>query len=52
MLGLEVYAELENRDGRLSVVSYGSRSYEPVLPELPEGAETLPEEPAEETQEP
>ena len=29
-LGLEVYAVLENKEGRLSIVSYGSKSYEPV----------------------
>lgn len=55
LLGLEVYAEVENNDGRLSIVSYGSRSYEPVFPMEEELDALTPAEgagaaPAEETE--
>jgi hypothetical protein len=60
VLGLEVHAMVENKDGKLSITSYGSSRYEPVVqepggnnvPAIPgmegeEGQETNEEAPAE-----
>lgn len=48
VLGLEVYATVENKGGVLSIKEYGSRSFEPVVTMAPE---TVPE-PVEGTAEP
>ena len=58
LLGLEVFATVENKDGKLTIVSYGSKSYDPVypdypeIPEIPEGETAEPEEGAAENEEP
>ena len=48
ILGLEIHAAVENKDGVLSVKEYGSRSFEPAVTMAPE---TVPE-PVEGTAEP
>ena len=50
-LGLEVFATVMNQDGQLTIVSHGSRSFEPVLPEDPEIPEELIAEPEEDAAE-
>ena len=49
ILGLEVYAEVMNKEGRLSILNYGSKSYDPVTHENP--AELMQNAMQEETEE-
>ena len=49
ILGLEVYAEVMNKEGRLSILNYGSKSYDPVTHKNP--AELIQNAMQEETEE-